>query len=271
MGAVRKDEPLGKSSSLAAVVVSAAVLAGRMLAGGHAREDATGLLSSAVSIWLLSGLGCWTVSRSLACRRSMRACSTGPNTLARSFVRFAFLLLARRPFAILVCVRDLGMCLCMGREYGRVRWRMQVSRSAGGSSGGENAKAGNNNFGGEAPGRNPRRPVLGSRSSPSDADCLGAHTLAAPGTWARRQTRRHRRRRPLDIHREAPLLLLVGLHCTAQHGTRLHGTAPPPTESGSREKLRPASARPAASTALHFTTVFLSPSPASRPETSSSI
>lgn len=35
MGAVRKDEPLGKSSSLAAVVVSAAVLAGLMLAGGH--------------------------------------------------------------------------------------------------------------------------------------------------------------------------------------------------------------------------------------------
>lgn len=122
-----------------------------------------------------------------------------------------------------------------------------VCRSAGGSLGGENAKAGNNNFSGEAPpgpGPNPRRPVLGSRSSPSDADCLGAHTLAAPGTWARRQTRRHRRRRPLEIvHREAPLLLLVYLYCTVRHGTRLHGTASPPTESGSKEvatSIRPA-------------------------------
>jgi len=106
MGTVSSDEPLGKSSSL---VASSAALAGTELEGAHARGR-TGDSLSSVSMSVFSGLGCAIVSRSLACRRSARACSTGPNTLARSLVRFAFLLLARAPLAI------VSVC-GIGREY----------------------------------------------------------------------------------------------------------------------------------------------------------
>lgn len=95
MGTVSRDEPLGKSS----LVASSVVLAGTKLKGASGRGWFGDSLSS-VSISVFSGLGCAIVSRSLACRRSARACSTGPNTLARSLVRFAFLLLARAPLAI---------------------------------------------------------------------------------------------------------------------------------------------------------------------------
>lgn len=98
MGAVRKDEPLGKSSSL---VASAEVAAAKRVSAKvdlHVRW--VSLHSSETSMSVFSGLGCWIVSRSFACSLSARAFSTGPNTPARSLVRFAFLLLARAPFAI---------------------------------------------------------------------------------------------------------------------------------------------------------------------------
>jgi hypothetical protein len=105
MLAVRKDEPLGKSSSLVASVVAVKV------SGGVYGDIGWGVLqSSAVSMSVFSGFSCWMVARSFAWMRSARAFSAGPNTRARSLVRFAFLLLARAPLAML--------CGCVGRRGG---------------------------------------------------------------------------------------------------------------------------------------------------------
>lgn len=48
------------------------------------------------------GRGCDAISCNLADKRSVLASDAGPNTVARNFALFRFLVLARRPFAILL-------------------------------------------------------------------------------------------------------------------------------------------------------------------------
>lgn len=95
MGAVSKDEPLAKSSSLVASVVVA-----RNCQQLYRVIEIMNSQSSAVSISVFSGLSCWIVASSFAWMRSARAFSTGAKTRARSLVWFTFLLLARALLAI---------------------------------------------------------------------------------------------------------------------------------------------------------------------------
>lgn len=107
IGVVRRNEPLGKPSSLVPVVAVASVgeqvrfrsFAARR-GGGRGRSVPSAESTSISFSFAVSGLGCWAVSRSFWWRRSRRASSTGWKTRARSLVRFAFLEEERRPFAI---------------------------------------------------------------------------------------------------------------------------------------------------------------------------
>ena len=60
----------------------------------------------------LGGLGCCASASSFALRRSLRAISTGPNTLFFSPVLFFLIELALALFAIVSCMRMWGYKLC---------------------------------------------------------------------------------------------------------------------------------------------------------------